>query len=78
MTFVDFCKHFSNLSICHRVNTSLFSLQKRWYDSMFDGAWVKPHRAGGCANNGDSFFNNPQVLPMSPIPIWPIMCLVGR
>jgi len=64
MSFVDFCKHFSTLSICHRVNTSLLSLQKRWYDSLFHGVWVKPMRAGGCANNQETFFNNPQVLAL--------------
>jgi len=61
MTFVDFCKHFGSLSICHRVNTSVFSFQKRWHDTMFHGEWMKPFRAGGCSNHLATFFNNPQV-----------------
>jgi len=61
MTFDDFCKHFDYLSICHRINTSIASLHKRWHDSMFHGAWLKPYRAGGCSNNLDTFFYNPQV-----------------
>ena len=61
MTFVDFCKHFGSMSICHRVNTSVFSLQKRWHDSLFHGDWIKPYRAGGCSNNKETFLYNPQV-----------------
>jgi len=62
MSFVDFCKHFKSMSVCHQVNTSIFGFQKRWYDDEFSGGWVKPHHAGGCSNNRDTFFNNPQVM----------------
>jgi len=61
MTFDDFCKYFFNMSICHRVNTSAVSLQKRWHETLVDGEWTTPHRAGGCSNNKTTFFNNPQV-----------------
>lgn len=62
MTFDDFSKHFKSFCVCHQVNTSIFSFDKRWYDKQFSGAWVKPHRAGGCANNRETFFNNPQYM----------------
>jgi len=75
MTFVDFCKHFSNLSICHRVNTSMLSLQKRWHDSEFHGAWIRPHRAGGCSNHRDTFFNNPQVTTIFCEPSGRLFCV---
>jgi hypothetical protein len=61
MTFDDFCTHFVNMSICHRVNTSALSLQKRWRETLIDGEWTTPNRAGGCSNNKATFFNNPQV-----------------
>ncbi|ESO02773.1 hypothetical protein HELRODRAFT_112487 [Helobdella robusta] len=60
MTFDDFVTNFINLAVCHMLNLSLFSLQKRWHASTLDGEWSTPNRAGGCINNRESFLENPQ------------------
>jgi calpain-5 len=62
MTFEDFCRYFVNMSICHRVNVSFMSLQKTWRETLMDGQWNTPDRAGGCSNNKSTFFNNPQFI----------------
>jgi len=59
MTMEDFCKYFTNLSICRVVNTSFISLQKRWHDGERDSEWTK-ERSGGCINNRETFMSNPQ------------------
>jgi hypothetical protein len=61
MTFVDFCKYFFHLAICHRINTSRLSFDRRWIETVMNGEWVLPHRVGGCINNRATFLNNPQV-----------------
>uniref|UniRef100_T1IN91 Calpain catalytic domain-containing protein n=1 Tax=Strigamia maritima TaxID=126957 RepID=T1IN91_STRMM len=66
MTFDDFCTHFTDLSICHLINTSWFSFTKTWCEGISKGIWVQGapgsnlDRAGGCVNNKDSFLRNPQ------------------
>lgn len=63
MTFEDFCKYFINLAICRIVNTNILSLQKRWIQYSLHSEWSrKNNRAGGCANNQQSFLKNPQFL----------------
>ncbi|KAK2167765.1 hypothetical protein LSH36_24g05011 [Paralvinella palmiformis] len=62
MTFEDFCKHFTSLAICRVVNTSFFSLQKKWHSAEMHGEWRAPHMSGGCINNKETFHNNPQFL----------------
>lgn len=61
MTFDDFCFYFVNLAVCHMVNLSIFSLQKRWFSTEMEEEWASPHRCGGCINNKETFLNNPQV-----------------
>ena len=39
MPFDDFLTHFSELSICRLINTSLFSLSKTWKEVQFFGSW---------------------------------------
>ena len=39
MPFDDFLTHFSELSICRLINTSLFSLSKTWKEAQFFGSW---------------------------------------
>ncbi|XP_047739328.1 calpain-5 [Hyalella azteca] len=66
MTFEDFLEHFTDLSICFLINTSVLSLSKTWNESSFHSAWtigVKGHhsdRSGGCLNHKESFLRNPQ------------------
>ncbi|XP_064615134.1 LOW QUALITY PROTEIN: calpain-5-like [Liolophura sinensis] len=62
MTFEDYCKNFTNTSICRVVNTSLFSIKKTWHEGLAHAAWSKPNLAGGCLNNRDTFLNNPQFV----------------
>ncbi|XP_028923376.1 calpain-6 [Ornithorhynchus anatinus] len=67
MAFEDWCSHFTDVDICHNVNTSFFSLHKTWEQAVVRGAWI-PHqeplrnRAGGCFNNRDTFLQNPQYI----------------
>ena len=39
MPFDDFLTHFSELSICRLINTSIFSLSKTWKEVQFFGSW---------------------------------------
>lgn len=66
MAFDDFCQHFSTVSICRLIYTSLVGSilsggAKSWSEGVFKGAWSRPDKAGGCVNNRESFFSNPQV-----------------
>ena len=61
MAFEDFCRYFKTMSICRVVNTSFFRLEKTWDEGKMQGAWSAPNRQGGCANNKETFLNNPQV-----------------
>lgn len=66
MPFSEFCKFFSNVEICHFVNTSFFTLKKTWTESILRDKWTKGSRgsrhdrAGGCDKH-DSYLDNPQV-----------------
>ncbi|GFU56267.1 calpain-5 [Nephila pilipes] len=66
MTFDDFCKYFTDLSICRLVNTSWFSFNKTWNEAIFPGKWItgpknsETDRSGGCYNHKDTFLQNPQ------------------
>ncbi|CAH1781191.1 unnamed protein product [Owenia fusiformis] len=62
MLFTDYCKYFKNMSICRVVNTSFFSLHKKYYESVFHGEWKAPNRAGGCLNNKETWLRNPQYV----------------
>lgn len=67
MPFDDFCKYFTDLSICRLVNTNWFSFNKTWSEACFAGKWTagpknsETDRAGGCYNHKDTFLHNPQV-----------------
>jgi calpain-5 len=56
----DFISEFTDLSICHLINTSFFSFRRTWHESAFLGQWTTPNQAGGCPNNSDTFLKNPQ------------------
>lgn len=72
MPFDDFLTHFTEMSICRLINTSVFSLSKTWKETQLFGSWSLgrgspdegsshvPHRAGGCLNHPESFLDNPQ------------------
>jgi hypothetical protein len=56
----DFVLQFTDLSICHLINTSLFSFSKTWREESVEGSWQRPGRAGGCPNHPASVLANPQ------------------
>ena len=72
MPFDDFLTHFTEMSICRLINTSVFSLSKTWKETQLFGSWrlgrgspgdgtsYVPNRAGGCLNHPDTFLDNPQ------------------
>jgi len=60
MAFEDFCRYFSKATICHLMNTSVFSISKRWHLFKHNNEWKLGFSAGGCVTNQDSFFRNPQ------------------
>ena len=53
MTFEDFVVYFTEISICHLLNTSIFTLSRRWYGKSKYGRWTTgvrgspDDRAGG-------------------------------
>jgi len=60
MPWDDFVIQFTDLSINHIINTSLFSFSKTWKEYVSLSAWARPDRAGGCLNHPTTFLNNPQ------------------
>ena len=45
----------------------MFTLTKTWHEGSAHGMWKKPDRAGGCANNRDTFLQNPQVKNLNAV-----------
>ncbi|KAG8013545.1 Calpain-9 [Nibea albiflora] len=61
MTLEDFCKFYSDLDICCLCPSFLDgSSSCQWKSSFYEGRWVAGTTAGGCMNNRDSFWTNPQ------------------
>ncbi|XP_078134281.1 calpain-8 [Sander vitreus] len=60
MTLEDFCKFYSDLDICSLYPNFLDGNSSHWKTSMYEGRWVAGTTAGGCMNNKDSFWTNPQ------------------
>lgn len=65
MSIADFQKFFTKLEVCHLGHESLESGmsvhgKKRLEETVFLGNWQKNVSAGGCANNRDTFWTNPQ------------------
>ena len=68
MSFDDFLENFTNVDICHFVNTAFFTLKKSWTEAVLNGEWslgavgTSNDRAGGsdsqCPN---TYLANPQV-----------------
>ncbi|XP_019749396.1 calpain-2 catalytic subunit-like [Hippocampus comes] len=61
MTIEDFCKFFADLDICSPYPNFLDgSSVHQWKTSTYEGRWVAGTTAGGCMNNRESFWTNPQ------------------
>ncbi|XP_042357411.1 calpain-9-like [Plectropomus leopardus] len=61
MTLEDLCKFYTNLDICSLYPDFLDAHSSHcWKTSMYEGRWVAGTTAGGCKNNKDSFWTNPQ------------------
>lgn len=67
MNWEDVCRNFTVISVCHQLKTGFFALQKRYFESVFQGLWqaapTRGHftdRAGGCINFRATCLCNPQ------------------
>ncbi|XP_047467978.1 calpain-2 catalytic subunit-like [Mugil cephalus] len=61
MTLEDFCKFYEDLDICSPSPDFLDTNScSKWKTEMYFGRWVAGTTAGGCLNNKDSFWTNPQ------------------
>ncbi|KAM3594114.1 uncharacterized protein V6R79_002521 [Siganus canaliculatus] len=61
MTMEDFCSFYSDLDICSLCPDFLDGNSScQWKPSLYEGRWVAGTTAGGCMNNRDSFWTNPQ------------------
>ncbi|XP_062296654.1 calpain-1 catalytic subunit-like [Scomber scombrus] len=61
MTLKDFCKFYVDLDICCTSPDFLDGGSSgHWKTSVYEGRWVAGTTAGGCTNNRDSFWTNPQ------------------
>ncbi|XP_037342207.2 calpain-1 catalytic subunit-like [Pungitius pungitius] len=61
MTLEDFCKFYSILDICCLCPDFLDGESScHWKTAYYEGRWVAGTTAGGCMNNIDSFWTNPQ------------------
>ncbi|GFN96037.1 calpain-5 [Plakobranchus ocellatus] len=62
MSFEEWTKNFTDVDICHFVNTSFFTLKKSWTETICFSKWSSAGRNGG--NNWDSlsFLSNPQYM----------------
>ncbi|XP_063787003.1 calpain-5-like [Pseudophryne corroboree] len=65
MSWDDFCTHFTDVTVCRRVNTHLLSSHKTWKEETAFSAWRQnpdplKDRSGGCPNNKTTYLHNPQ------------------
>ncbi|XP_042356915.1 calpain-8-like [Plectropomus leopardus] len=61
VTEADFCKFYSDLDICCLCPDFLDGASScHWKTSYYEGRWVAGTTAGGCMNNLDTFWTNPQ------------------
>ncbi|XP_053574234.1 calpain-5-like [Bombina bombina] len=65
MSWDDFCTHFTDLTLCRRVNTSFLSTHKTWTQESAMSAWNQDpsplkDRSGGCPNYKETYLHNPQ------------------
>ncbi|XP_006008487.1 calpain-5-like isoform X1 [Latimeria chalumnae] len=67
MDFKDFSQYFTDMVVCRRINTTLLSFHKTWVEAMLFSQWSSSdvplqNRSGGCLNNRETFFQNPQFM----------------
>uniref|UniRef100_A0A8C2IVY4 Zgc:162184 n=1 Tax=Cyprinus carpio TaxID=7962 RepID=A0A8C2IVY4_CYPCA len=61
MSMEDFSKNFEEINICCLSPDFLDSSSKcSWATTCYNGSWESGTTAGGCINNKDSFWTNPQ------------------
>uniref|UniRef100_A0A3Q0R2P5 Calpain catalytic domain-containing protein n=1 Tax=Amphilophus citrinellus TaxID=61819 RepID=A0A3Q0R2P5_AMPCI len=61
MTFEDLCKFYTDVDICGLKPDFIDGKSSdQWKTCVYEGRWVAGTTAGGCINNKDSFWTNPQ------------------
>ena len=61
MSFDDFTRLFTNVDICHFVNTAFFTTKKSWSEAIWHSQWTVSGRNGGGNYESATFLSNPQV-----------------